>query len=65
MAIYVKGKYIPNNYVHAIRSACGKTDAKEFLMRKYRWKNLQSQTSSGNSTPNISKSKLTPERKQY
>ena len=40
MAIYVKGKYIPNNYVHAIRSACGKTDAKEFLMRKYRWNKL-------------------------
>ena len=37
MEIYVKGKYIPNNYIHAIMSACGETDAKEFLMRKYRW----------------------------
>ena len=37
MAIFVKGNYIPNNYVHAIRSANRETDAKEFLMQKYRW----------------------------
>ena len=37
IAIYVKGNYIPNNYVHDIRSACGETDAKAFLMRKYHW----------------------------
>ena len=30
MEIYVKEKYIPNNYVKAIRSACEETDAKAF-----------------------------------
>ena len=37
MVIYVKGKCISKNYVHAIRSACGEVDAKELLIRKYRW----------------------------
>ena len=39
MEIYVKGKYIPNNYVSAIRSASGETDAKVFIMSKHRWNN--------------------------
>ena len=39
LAIYVNGKYIPNNYVNSIRAACGEKDAKDFLMRKYHWNN--------------------------
>ena len=37
MAISVKGKYIPKNYVNVIRSACGETGIKAFLMSKHRW----------------------------
>ena len=37
LAIYVNGKYIPNNYINSIRAACGEKDAKAFLMRKYQW----------------------------
>ena len=37
MATYVKGKYIPKNYVNVIRSACGETDSKAFLTSKHRW----------------------------
>ena len=37
LAIYVNGKYIPNNYVNSIWAACGGKDAKDFLMRKYYW----------------------------
>ena len=35
LAIYVTGNCIPNNYVHSIWAACGKKDAKDFLMKKY------------------------------
>ena len=37
LAIYINGKYIPNNYINSIRAACGEKDAKAFLMRKYQW----------------------------
>jgi len=35
LAIYVNGNYIPNNYIHSIRAACGEKDTKYFLMQKY------------------------------
>ena len=39
LEIYVNGNYIPNNYVHSIRDACGENDAKAFLIHKYQWNN--------------------------
>ena len=65
MAIIVKGKYIPNNYANEIRSACGETDAKAFLMHKHRWKNLQYLTSNGNYMPNILRRTPNSEMKLY
>ena len=37
MAVYVNNKYIPNNYVSAIRNHCGETEARNFMMTKYAW----------------------------
>ena len=37
LALYINGKYIPNNYIYAIRSSCGEKQAKSFLMNKHRW----------------------------
>ena len=65
IAIYVKEKYIPNHYVNVVRSACGETDAKAFLMSKHWWINVQYPTSNGNYKLNILRSNPTPERKLY
>ena len=37
IAVYVNNKYIPNNYVSAIRKHCGETEARNFMMIKYAW----------------------------
>ena len=37
IAVYVNNKYIPNNYVSAIRNHCGETEARNFMMTKYAW----------------------------
>ena len=37
LALYINGKYIPNNYITAVRSYCGEKQAKAFLMKKHRW----------------------------
>ena len=37
IAIYVHGKYIPNNYVNSIRTACGEKGAKDFLINRFQW----------------------------
>ena len=66
LAIYVNGNYIPNNYVHSIRSACEEKDARDFLIQKNTTRTiLQSRISNGNFTPNISKGKRILERKRW
>ena len=37
ITIHVHGKYIPDNYVHSIRTVCVEKDAKDFLMNKFQW----------------------------
>ena len=36
-AVYVNDKYIPNNYVSAIRNYCAETEARNFTKTKYDW----------------------------
>ena len=35
IAVYVNNKYIPNNYVSAIRNHCGEIESRNFMMTKY------------------------------
>ena len=37
IAVYVNEKYIPKNYVLAIRNYCWETEANKFMMTKYDW----------------------------
>ena len=37
MAIYINESYTPNNYVAVICSYCGKKEAEDFLIKRYRW----------------------------
>ena len=37
IAVYINNKYNPNNYNSAIKMRSGKTEAKQFMMNKYRW----------------------------
>ena len=37
LALYINGKYIPNNYITTVRSSCGEKQVKSFLMKKHRW----------------------------
>ena len=37
IAVYSNNKYIPNNYVSAIRHHCRETEARSFMMTKYAW----------------------------
>ena len=37
IAVYINNKYHPNNYSSAIKMRSGKTEAKQFMINKYRW----------------------------